>query len=531
MKINSQADVLQVLRALQRRLTASLVLESLATSALLVGAALLVFGTLHRFFLEGEPLPPPILVGAGGVVLILTIIDTVLRRRSLPEVAALIDRAGNTRDRVVSALAFTNESTPSAPMRAMAAQECRDFISRADFRPLIPVRPPRIGAWLVIPVVSLLMLQWEFGLIRRAQEAEASTAQAAVAGTIEEIEQLRKEIEQAGEKGANNELKSLADEMKQSAGRLRAETNSEDAKKAALRELSTLETIVKEMQRQPSPRDEMMELARALAPVPGMKDVLSSLDQNNLVAAAQALEKAQKDAGEDPPGADEEQTRESLRQAMERLAQQRQLSDALKKLFEQVQKPGGQSAMTAQAMQQLREMIQRMMRQADDGQSGGQQTQMTLQQLIAALQNMKFGDGKNQPPQSSGGPPGGEPQIAMQSFGPSGAQKNPPTGDAKDPTGRPGSEHDFGTTDNPFGGRTDPGEKGADGALKGQLNDGESLSMMMPAAGDGSTSSRRYQELYEAMAPAAESAVQQENIPLGSRFFIKRYFESIRPPE
>ena len=55
--------------------------------------------------------------------------------------------------------------------------------------------------------------------------------------------------------------------------------------------------------------------------------------------------------------------------------------------------------------------------------------------------------------------------------------------------------------------------------------------MMLPTAGDKSKAARRYKELYNAMAPAAENAVEQENIPLGSRFFIKRYFESIRPKE
>jgi hypothetical protein len=33
------------------------------------------------------------------------------------------------------------------------------------------------------------------------------------------------------------------------------------------------------------------------------------------------------------------------------------------------------------------------------------------------------------------------------------------------------------------------------------------------------------------MAPAAQDAVEQENIPLGSRLYIRRYFESIRPAE
>ena len=54
---------------------------------------------------------------------------------------------------------------------------------------------------------------------------------------------------------------------------------------------------------------------------------------------------------------------------------------------------------------------------------------------------------------------------------------------------------------------------------------------MLPSAGDTSKSARRYKELYESIAGAAENSVEQENIPLGSRFLIKRYFESIRPRE
>ena len=53
------------------------------------------------------------------------------------------------------------------------------------------------------------------------------------------------------------------------------------------------------------------------------------------------------------------------------------------------------------------------------------------------------------------------------------------------------------------------------------------------AAGGGSPAKagRRYKELYDAMAPAAQETVEQENIPLGSRFYIRRYFENIRPKE
>ena len=42
---------------------------------------------------------------------------------------------------------------------------------------------------------------------------------------------------------------------------------------------------------------------------------------------------------------------------------------------------------------------------------------------------------------------------------------------------------------------------------------------------------RAYAAEERAKAAAAQDAVLQEDIPLGSRFFIKRYFESIRPKE
>ena len=42
---------------------------------------------------------------------------------------------------------------------------------------------------------------------------------------------------------------------------------------------------------------------------------------------------------------------------------------------------------------------------------------------------------------------------------------------------------------------------------------------------------RRYRELYDAASFAAEDAVTQENIPLGARFLIRRYFQAIRPKQ
>ena len=69
-------------------------------------------------------------------------------------------------------------------------------------------------------------------------------------------------------------------------------------------------------------------------------------------------------------------------------------------------------------------------------------------------------------------------------------------------------------------------------SLSGKFGEGESLSALIPtAAAGGEKATRRYKQLYDAAASDAEDAVIQENIPLGSRFLIKRYFEAIRPKQ
>jgi hypothetical protein len=532
--MTSNADVLRILRALRRRLHAALFLERLATSALIVCATLVIYGVLNRSLFGAPPLRAGLLAYAAAATCALAVIGTLAGRCSLVEVAGLLDARGQTRDRFVSALAFSEKPAGAGPMRELAEQECSAFLMRTDFRPLVPVRPPAIGAWLVVPLVALTMLQWEFALDAARRRSDAAEAQAKIANTVRVIEELAKQAERANEQTKNNDLQKLVEELKQSAERLHAETHGDDAQKSALRELSALEAAMKEMQRQPSPPAEMQELAKALAPVPGMMEVLNALNQNKLADAAKALGEAEKKADEKPDATTDEQVRQALKQATERLAQQRQLSDALQKLMDQARQQGaGQKSVTSQAMDQLRKMIQQMQKNGSDSQSGGDpQQQRTLQQLIAALQNMKFDDGRSQP---QPGPPGGQPlngpQIALQSPGARNSDGQPQPADGKEPTGHPGSEHDFGTTDTPFGAKNDRTGNGADTALKGRLGEGESLSMMLPAASDTSKVARRYQELYNAMAPAAENAIEQENIPLGSRFFIKRYFESIRPKE
>lgn len=456
----------------------------------------------------------------------LAAIVALARRRPLAATAALVDRLGGTKDRLTTALALDETAHRATPLDDLARAECAAFLARTDLRPLIPLHPPRAGMWLVVPLAVLGLLRLDFARERSAARDEAGRAQAAVADTIEQIDQLTREAQQAQERTSDEELKKLAEQLAASAERLRAQTNPDDAKKAALSELSALEEMMRELQRQPSPADEMKELAKALAQMPGMQDVLKALNENNLAEAQKALERARQEqqASANPPS--EEQVEKALSDAMKNLAERRQLSQALQRLAEQMQQQSG--SLSQQAMQQLAQMLQ----QAQQNQPGGNsaQRQMTLQELISALENAKFGDGPGQQ-QPGDSKPGDGQQVTIQSFAQRDSSNSPQSGDAQSPTGKPGSERDFGTTATPFGEKSSAQERGGDFALKGQLGQGETLSMMLPSAGDQSRSARRYKDLYDAAAATAQDAVQQENIPLGSRFLIKRYFESIRPQE
>ena len=131
------------------------------------------------------------------------------------------------------------------------------------------------------------------------------------------------------------------------------------------------------------------------------------------------------------------------------------------------------------------------------------------------------------PPQGRGG---GTPQ-SLASAAQSG--KNPgghsPT-DGK-PSGMPGGEHDTGHPDQLFSDQPPDTTRlqGEARHLEGMLGDGASLQQLTGATGGPARAGRPYKDLYDALAPAAQDSVEQENIPLGSRHFVRQYFENIRP--
>ena len=520
-------SVLGILRALRRRLRLQMFVAELGRWSLVAAAGLLGFGAFNRWVAGRMPWDSFAGWLALGAVLAFSLGGVLVRRLSLEAVARFADRRAATRDRFLTALALAQNG---GTMEVLAVEECCAFLQsrQRQFERLAPLRWPRGAQWIAVAAVALGLLQWDAFSGRERQRTRLREAQAEVAGPVQTLEKWSSQLEARAEREKDDALKKLAEKLKQSADQLRAEAVDPDkAAKAALKQLSSLEQWVQDLQKAASPvsPEDLKELARELAKSEATREAAAALEAGNLAKAAQALEEKQKEGG---PTA--EQAREVLQKALERLAQQRQLSEALQQIAREMQKAGGQGQQQNEGLQRLaqmlRDMAQKSGSQGAPNQQGQQPSEQTLKELLAALQNMKYGsDSPGQKPSGQQGQ-GQQGRVAMESF----AQGTPGGEPLPVPSGQPGSERDTGSTDTPFGDKTAlSGDKAKETALQGALGEGETLSTLMPALGDGSKSARRYQQIYEAMAPAAQDALLQEEIPLGSRFFIKRYFESIRP--
>lgn len=456
---------------------------------------------------------------------------------SLRQAARTADGLWETRDRFVSALDFLARKEPSDVQR-LALAECAAFAEKGKRE--VAVAAPAELRWTVVPLMMIALLSWDSLSHESARQALVANATRETAGTIQQLESLATRLDKKSE----DQARKLAEHLRKSAEQLRAEAKEgRDGEKAALRELSMLEQLVKEMRQQHAATpEELKALADALASNDQTKAAAADIQRGDFGEAAKKLEAA----ANNPEVA--AQAERDLRRAIEHLAQQKeQLSKQLEQLRDNARESG--SGERQQLMQQLAQALNELQKQgkvgkAKDGKAQPQQSkgggkEMTdddLKRMLGALQNLKnnegtpSGDGEPQPDEN-----GGDGEVRMSNFSGNKPGTTAPGSDENGeqaPTGQTSDKDETGTTKDPFGAQGTAAKTGKDEQSGSRLGEGESLSAMIPSApGADEKSKRRYRELYRAAAADAEDAVVQESIPLGARFLIKRYFESIRPKE
>jgi flagellar biosynthesis GTPase FlhF len=535
------------LRQARRRLLAQRFLDWLCACVLATGALLLAAGAVS-FVCGGAAFRLAWLAIAVGAALGVALLGTTAGWIDLEHTAGIVDRRAGTHDRFHTALAFIGR-TPRSAFEDLTLAECLRYGENFPVRRWTPILWPRAARFLAVPALALALLCWHASL--RIGEPPADPAlDAAIAQRAAVLQTLADKLRRADAQGKTPDLERLAAEMKRSAERLRnaSAESASDKLKGALGEISALESMLEGMKQaaaaeKASPA-ELAALSAALAANPQTQAAAKAVQQGQLEQAAAQLEQLLQQLEKQGNAA----------QAMQQLAQSMQdqtakLTAAEKNgVAQQMQQAAqaaqaGQTALSEQALQRLAELL-RKLGQNGAGQPGKssangaggaapQMTQNELQNLLNALENMKAGLGDPGKSDGTGSPQDGkadEPSLAlMESFAKS------PAADAEAgnvPSGLPGTAHNEGSTKNIFSDNpqaTDAQRTGPAARLEGVLGDGQSLQALVGAAGDHAKASTQYRNLYNAMAPAAQDAVEQEDIPIGSRFFIGRYFDNIRP--
>ena len=195
-----------------------------------------------------------------------------------------------------------------------------------------------------------------------------------------------------------------------------------------------------------------------------------------------------------------------------------------------------QKQMTERDKQELKRKLEELKELLRQGGAGREEHQRRLRQFAERARG-KPGDGPGNDPQSGNGPggkgqqelvlgPGGQPiPIPVQEQG---SRPSPGEGQGK---GEAGSKE--------WGTGSDPKLQGAPSDLTGKTEDvsaaavdtgqGSSTSEVVFGAAQRGFTGNRYQKVYTQYRTVAEDVLEQESIPAGYEFYVRRYFQLIRP--
>jgi hypothetical protein len=537
------------LRAARFRLMAQRLFDALSACVLSGACLLLVFAVVQ--FLRGIALTHifPVAIGTAALSVLAALVATALRWPTLARTATLIDRRAGTHDRFHTALKFATAPSPS-PFQSLTLTECARYAETFPVRRWTPFQTPRTLRYLAVPLLLGGGL-FAYAHYHPYQPPRPTPLDGVVARQADVLKTLADKLQQKSPDTRTPELDKLAEEMKNSARRLQDATARPDEEKlkSALRELSSLEAMLRAMKEvareQRSSPEEMAALTAALAANQQTRAAADALKAGDPEQAGAQLEKLLQQLKRDgDPSQALQQLAQSMQEQAGKLTEQ-QKSEVAQQMQQAAQAAqSGQPQLSQKSLERLAELLrklgankngkgqqqQQQKQQASGGKSGAAKpmTEEELQQLIHSLENMKEGlqqpgGDEGQMPGGKDGKPGSRSLSMVESFA-KGAD-NPET---NTPAGMPGGggHNDKIFDDKPVA--SEP-ESGAAKHLEGLPGEGESLQELVNTAGDSAKAGRAYRQLYEAAAPAAQDAVEHENIPLGSRRFVRRYFENIRP--
>ena len=231
--------------------------------------------------------------------------------------------------------------------------------------------------------------------------------------------------------------------------------------------------------------------------------------------------------------------RDLAKAAQELMRELGQSADSLRSGAEDVNRMA-QKQMTERDKQELKQKLEELKQLLRQGGAGREEHLRQLRQFSERARG-KPGGGSGNDPQAGNGP-GGKSQGQLV-LGPGGQRIPIPMPQQGSGSGGPPSsgngqgKGEAGSQD--WGSGTDPKLQGDPSQLDGKMEDvsaaavdtgqGSSTSEVVFGAAQRGFTGSRYQKIYTQYHTVAEDVLEQESIPAGYEFYVRRYFQLIRP--
>jgi chemotaxis protein histidine kinase CheA len=311
-----------------------------------------------------------------------------------------------------------------------------------------------------------------------------------------ELERLRKALE-----AASSEAEGRVERLEQMRRDAEAEQRRLLQKKNAKQEKASPEQQA-EQERQ---KRRLEKLDRDIDSAKRSREKMSELDKELAKAAQELMKELGKSAEHLKSGAED----------MNRMARQK-MSDQEKQELKQ-------------KLEELRELLRQ-------GGAGREEHLKRLQQFSQRARGSK-GDGSQGQPGKQGKP--GEQGAPRLTLGPGGMPLPMPGAGSPSPGGERSEGGDGAPAGTEAGSGSSPEVKGAATELDGKTEDvtaaavdtgrGTASSEVVFGAAERGFTGARYQKVYTQYRTVAEDVLQQDSIPAGYEFYVRRYFQLIRP--
>ena len=476
----------------------------------LVGALAAIGAGLWRLLVE-PTMPVSVAIAFLAAGPLIGALAGLIRPRDWLPAARAIDVCYDLKDRTVTALEFVARRDGS-PWHRLQLQDATEHLRRVEPAQVVPLRVPRWWpASLGALIAAIALLVWPAGPDVQARPQAPLPGIVAVA---EEIEQDLERLDELAEQEKSEELKTLIEELRESAEAMKEEgVDLRDA----LATLSEMQAALAAQQAEYNDSlvtAQLQALGTAMRSVAALNAAGQALEKEDLDKAAEELEKA--DLQKLKPR-EKKAAAERLKKVAEAMnaAGLGQLSDTVSELSEGI--GGGQGSKACRACRRLGRLVKR------------HATRRRINRALLA-QLRKLSECKSRCRSACrlcslcgkmcGGQCQGQGQCNSLAQG-----LNPKV------STRPKNKWGRSTSGALFGEATNLDARRALEQLTGQLGDGPS-DVETESSVEGREQARRsYREVYEKYRKMSEAVLESEPIPLGHRQVIRRYFESIRPQQ